>query len=498
MSTTNVLEQNQFVIEADGTTDPDGDSITITMSQVAGPTATRLDDINALATRWRAPSLNQDETVEIQIEIRAEDGRGAVATQNVVIAVRGFSGPGRPVAVFDPGVRLVSGNVNAETNAGISEVIAQQNIDGGMSGDQERLLFFGEDSGFGYFDYSQFDRATLAETFGDVSFLEKGTLDFNFQSFVDWASGLLVASETDDEVSWFTTESSSASDRPFARRDGFSISNPCFVQGRVDTSQDFVWIGQRNQGLSVVRLDRQSDSNGFTVFNDALISQTSQGRSLCHLTTTSFAQRLYQPDFFNNSNFDNLLAIDYNTNELVLLGDSNEDQIYEELEVVPIDTQASTQLSIVDVFSRGTKSAVPRIMTVLVTDGTEGGQHRLIVITQDQDDEFVQTVFSWSGGVPVALLEGSFVGVRPNDQTRKDLVVVSATGQSLVFENTVPENSGAATPPTYAAPVIFDTGIGAGSAVTARDENFADDVVMVSYPTTGVVRVFKPSELISN
>lgn len=498
LSASQVFEQNQFVISVEQSTDSEGDSFSITMTQIAGPTAARLQDVNSLATRWRAPSVDQNAIVDVEFEIRAEDNRGATALTNVSVPVRGFSGPGRPVATFSPAVSLISGNVGVpgELNSGLLDVIGLQDNIGGATNNPRRLVFFGEDTGLGYFDYLRSDQATLDETFSNVSFLRKGALGFNFQGFPTGTGELIVTNELDDEVVWITTQSSDASDRPFARQDSFGVDNPCFFLGRNNTGQDFVWVGQRDQGVSVIRLSPQDDGTGRTVFDASLVSQASQGRSLCHFVTTSFPQRLYQPDPQNNSNFDNLLAVDYNSNELVLLGDTDEDQRYEELEVSPIDTQSSVQLSIVDVFSRGNAVLVPRVLAILMTDGLDGGENRLIVVTQDQNDELVQTVFSWRGGVPVSLLEGSFVGVRPGDQTRRDLVVVSSDGQSLVFENTVPENAGVATPPTYAAPIMFDTGAGAGTAVTARDDNFSDNVVMVSYPAAGEVRVFRPSDLI--
>lgn len=500
LSATDIIEQNQFVLDAEDTTDPENDSIAISMTQVAGPTAERLEDVNAVATKWRAPSLDQNTIAEIQIEIRAEDGRGAVAIENVNIPIRGFSGPGRPVAFFQPGVSLISGNVGTpgEPNSGFIDVIGVQESIVGSGSAPKQLQFFGEDSGFGFFDYLRSDRATLTETFGDVSYLRKRGLTFNFQGLRSWTGEFIVTSEADNEVVWLTTESSDASDRPFARRDSFEIENPCFFLGRNNTGQDFVWIGQRNRGVSVVRLAPREDAEGRTIFDHEIINETSNGRSLCHFITTRFPQRIYAPDAQNNSNFDNLLAVDFNTSELIFLGDTDEDQIYEPLEVIPIETQSSGNLSVVDVFSRGNASLVPRVLIILMSDGNDPGEHRLVVVTQDDENELIQTVFGWDEGIPVAVMEGSFVGIRPGDQTRRDLAVVTNGGQALIFENIVPENAGVATPPVYADPETFEIATGAGSAVTARDDNFNDNVVMVSYPASGEVRVYKPSDHLPN
>jgi len=60
-----------------------------------------------------------------------------------------------------------------------------------------------------------------------------------------------------------------------------------------------------------------------------------------------------------------------------------------------------------------------------------------------------------------------------------------------------------ATPPTYGQPIFFDTGNGAGSAVTASISNTLDIsanpfVLLVAYPEIGLVKQFEPINAISD
>lgn len=477
------------MIDASDTTDP-ADSFEVTFAQTSGPSATRLEDVNAYASLWRAADFDSDTMDQMQFEVTATDARGAVSRQTITIPVRGFAGPGRPIAIYDPEVTLEAYNALP-----FSELIASQLEFPGSSSNPNKLVFFGEDTTLGYYDYSRPDVRTLDAVFSEVSFLLSNSLGFQFFDFGgNYVEELLVLDEIEDEFSWFYQPSAAPS--TYEPGGSFSIENPCYLTPRISTRQNFVWIGQRNKGFSVVRLELNVDPSGVPAIDSELLFETNDGRSLCHLYTTTFADRIYLPDFQDNSNFDNLVGIDFSSNEIVLYGDTDEDQQYEELDSFAIETQSTEPLQIVDVFSRGNSSRYPRFAAILLTNGVHDGEHRLVILTQNNDDrEFNQTTYRWDSGVPMALLYDAFVGIRPNDQGRRDIVVVTSTGgQSLVLENLVPDNAGIATVPTFAAPVFFSTQPGAISAARARDDNFSDAVVAVSYPSSGEVRAYKPSE----
>ena len=116
---------------------------------------------------------------------------------------------------------------------------------------------------------------------------------------------------------------------------------------------------------------------------------------------------------------------------------------------------------------------------------------------RNSDNDISQQTFAWTGEIPVALVRGSYVGLRPGDQTRRDFVVITNSGEALVFENTVADNLGVGAEPTFAEPKIFPIDIGAGSAVNAANDYPVDDVVMVAFPQSGLVRVYKPVDLVT-
>ncbi|MFT2090464.1 hypothetical protein [Paraglaciecola sp. 2405UD69-4] len=156
-------------------------------------------------------------------------------------------------------------------------------------------------------------------------------------------------------------------------------------------------------------------------------------------------------------------------------------------------------MRILDVFSSGTESESPHYLAVLMSDGEVDGKHSLTVIGQFDNNEFEQQVFSWTSGIPQSLVHGSFIGIRPGDQTRKYFAVVTKSpGHVLVFENIIPDGARIGETPVYSEPVSFDIEDGAGSAVTAYEDFILKtieqgDVIYISYPDTGVVRSYTPS-----
>ncbi|WP_169711654.1 hypothetical protein [Henriciella litoralis] len=490
LSSNPVLEQNIFVIDTFDTTDPDGDSFNITLRQTSGPAAEQLEDVNAYATKWRAPDITTNTTATMVFEIRAEDSRGAVSTKSANVQLRGFSGPGRPVALLDQGARLEVGNIGTT----FSEVFASVPAVAGSPNNPRDLVLFGEDTTKGYFDYSRTDLATVEPSFSGIAQIVPNGLGFNG---VEAPNQFVVVEEGANKISLVNSDRSVVPGGTFQLADSFAIDQPCYFEGRTNTGQDFGWVGQRDNGLAVVRItpDNSSSSNQF---DSEVIFDLNSDRSLCHIFPTELPADVYTKDPFDESNFSPLIAVDFDSNELVLYGDTDETQEYVELTAIPLQTETTEQMTIVDVLSFGSPSLKPRYMVVLLTDGKDGGQQRLIMVSQDNSSEEIsQETFAWTGGVPVGLVQGAFVGVRPADQKRLDLVVVTESGQAMVFENTLAENQGVGEVPSFAEPKSFAIEPGAGSAATAKDDNFSDNVVMVANPGSGVVRVYKPVDLVS-
>ena len=293
VSTRTVFEQSEFVIDASDTSDPDIDSFEISFVQTSGPNAERLEDVNASASKWRAASLDEDITTEMQFDITATDARGASSSASVTIPIQGFSGAGKPVAVFDPGVTLVSGNVGVPgtANFGIDEVVGFRLAFQGSPNNPKEILLFGESGDFGTFNYERFDRGTVNDTVSNVSFLKPGLLTFKLADGPGIGSdSFSVLDDVADELVWFFARHSGTNVRDFNSINRIAIEKPCFVEPRNNTGQDFIWIGQRNRGFSVVRIN-PGGTNDDPTFESEFIDVVNDGRSYCHLTTTVFPDR---------------------------------------------------------------------------------------------------------------------------------------------------------------------------------------------------------------
>lgn len=493
-----VLEGNIFLVEV-------SDSVAgnVEISQISGPVAVELDNSNTFINTFLAPELDDDIVETMVFEVTGTSGERS-NTVTINVDVRGFSGPGKPVAIFDIGIELLAGDVGVPAaiggglNGSLSGVVGSIPQVPGLDSSPKSFVFFGSNENNGFTSYRAQDSITSLELFTESSFFEVGTLSFNLQENSGSGSNFVLLDEVEDQFRYFT-ESGSTPPFIFTEAEAFTINNPCYVAQRTNTAQDFIWVGQRNDGLSLVRLLPLGDGQ----FDTSILDQVGDGRSLCHIVTTRFSDRI-SPVFSNDdSELSDIITVDYDTNELVLFGDIGEDGQYDELEVVPIETQSSNELSIVDVFSRGTESQVPNYLVILLADYQNNADNRLVLVAQNAEDrEIVQTVFELGEGIPVALNDGPYIGNPAGNQFERDIVVVTENSGATIFEY-VDDPSNTATPPSYRQAFKFDTGVGAKSAVTASISNTLDRtenpfVLLVAYPDIGVVRQFEPVKENSN
>jgi len=486
-----VLENNLFIVkfsDSDITAD-------LTVTQVSGPSATLLDNSQSAASTWKAPDFDTDTEAEMVFEASGTDPDGNTGTATVRVSVRGFSGPGHPVALMGSDFEFLAGNlgvpaqIGGNLNGSWRQAIGSLPSLPGSADNPRDFAFIGGQSD-GFFTYRIRDEIESSFSFRAASFFQVGLLTFNLQENLGGGSNFLLLDDAEDRLRHFFLEGSSP---PFTLVEGESVpfEDPCFVRERENTSQDYVWLGQKNNGLSVVRL--LPLGNG--AFDTEIIDKVGEQRSFCHIVATRFSERIYTPDFFDDSTLSNIMAIDYDTFEIVLYGESDEDNRYEQLEILPIETGSSANLEIVDVFSRGAAALAPRYIVILLADERDDGDHRLVVVSQNPDDqEYFQTVYPLGPGRPIQLLDGPFIGNPPLDQFARDIVVVTENSGSYILEFI--EGPTTATAPTYGPPTLFDTGQGVGNGAVAQiaddlDINF-EPVLLVAYPETGLVRQFRP------
>ncbi|MFK8031735.1 MAG: hypothetical protein AB8G18_15970 [Gammaproteobacteria bacterium] len=402
---------------------------------------------------------------------------------------------GAVVAIYDPPLQLKVGNGSTIGGSPTSQQVIAVRTD--PTTDLSSIAFLGGPDFMNDFA-NDTSPPVVGDPFEDISFVGFGALSFNLPGI--FGDEFVVLSETEDTLQWYVDErSADGLTFTFFEADSLGVENPCYVTGRRNTGQDYIWLGQRDRGMSIIRLEGVENAEGLTRgFDETVLDQLGEGRSLCYIFPTQLPENI-APQFVggNAVSLSALITIDYNANDLVLFGDSDDNGFYEELQVIPLQTQTTSQLTIVDVISKGTPSLLPRFLAILMTDGVHDGEHRLIVISQDTDTfELTQVTYSWDEGVPVSLLQGNFGGLEVQNQFKEDLVVITSTSErSLFFDNTTDFSTGVATPPTFAQPEFFEVGTGAGSAVRIqRRPGTPLEEVLVSFPDTGELKIFAIDE----
>jgi len=485
ISKTQLFESELFTI---GKESPPGNT---EITQVSGSESITFR-VSVNGTTFRAPSLDIDGTEQLSFEVKVTGPNGGTASTILnAPEVIGRAGAGIPVAIYDPSLSLLNGfsriaNLNGNVN---TNVMASRPGSENFNSDKFEIVMFGGSTNIqNEQDFENESNFLVEGSFDDINYAELNGIG----SALGIANGLTVLSKTENELRWFKSESGGSTPFTYRESDSFSIDEPCFVRDLF--GQDFIWVGQENNGLSVVRLDRIQTNGETSGFDATVLQNTGGSRSLCYILPTRLSRR------FANSGTDGLITLDYKSNEIVLFKERNAGNSYNEVEAIPLMTQSSEPMEIVDVFSFGLPSRVPRSLGVLLTSGENGGEQRLIHITQDiNDDEIAQRTYSWIGGIPVSLVVGNFGGDDVNRAFTEDLVVITNSDQSLFFESNAirPTSTAERGNRDYAEPVFFDTLPGAGSAVSInqRSNGFGGvdiDDVLVSYPTTGELRYYTP------
>lgn len=499
-------EGETFIIDATASNDPDGEIVSIVIEQRVNSTfpelaATRVnaDSHPPGVAEFLVPEVFGDTFV--QFEITAEDDRAEsqsatafLTFQSTVNASKldGFGDPFRDLDTGEP-VRLL-GTDRMSIFAVAADSVAGQGL-------QQLFVLTDEDS------LVRLNRLQAESTvIGAIESVEKlfmSALVFNLEPVTPLQ--FAITSEAGNALHWFADFEIDSPDT-FELQQSLAVQQPCHFAGRTDTSQDFIWIGQRKAGLSVVRMERTvptdlppdtGNPHWARGFDPELISQAGAGRSLCFLLPTTLSTRLSNRS--PQTNLSDLIAVDYDTNELVLLADdAGNDEVYEVVDVLPLDTGGAGNLKIIDVFGTGTPNEVPRFLVVLMSDGLDAGEHRLVLVGQESvSDEISQTVYAWQGAAPTAMIPiGSLFGEEGRlIDFGADVVIISeGSEQAVIFEDEAAEiGLPLASLPVYKPAQFLNIGVGARSAVGFDGffhGRFSRRALLVSYPDSHRVKLW--------
>lgn len=506
-----VWESELFSIDLDGSTADDANIDTFDIKQVSGLPVKDLERTNFYYYNFQAPDYDFDGMQSIEFEITATDTAGRVSVKTILLSVEGFGGTGVPIARYETPVELIGGDGSGRGSGGgydgifLSEADIPSLPDGSVN-----FKFYGANNSSDVpknyneaADESFFDEDTTPVT--NVNYIVKGRLEFNLRPSL--GTDIVVLNKESDEFIWYAgvserDEANTKWLKRYSKQDSFAIEDPCFFTGRQNTGQDYIWVGQENNGASLVQLDPVRNDQGYAdSFNETVLQKFGGQRSLCLIYPTEIQDNIV-PGFttYSDGGYPGFIGVDYNTNELAIYGDLGDDKSYEELTTIPLQTNSTEELKIVDFFADWTSSK-PDFFGVLLTDGKENGIHRLVIITfsdgfSDEPNKIKQQTLSWTGGVPFRVLNGTFGGINPGNQFLQDLVVVTETSDASMFFDNITELAGANNsqgPLVWAEGVPFQTDPGIASAVKMDmhhdiSEFFAQNAIGAYYPESGLVR----------
>jgi len=489
-----VFEGREIEIRVRETNDPDGDLVRFEVTQVGGLTAPLLFNLGGEAPSYvfEAPSVSTAGGTETLIfEAAGFDGFNDPVTQQVTVTVRDNDQPGLPIAQIEPGDRVFVEQYSSFNNRRATN---QVNLLKPNISEAEIVKL----------------AAGVNDSFGSYSEAE-GTIQFHPEDIVLfdplWFNGVtgpagadfIVLSSERDALEWYTNEY-------LFDEDGFITGtrmllqqsepfiDPCTVVERASTGNDFAWVGLRGGGIVVTEVIPILSTDGTTEsFEQTRLQTLGAGRALCFVFPTELPVRFDPGNTINIR--PGLITVDFLNKELLLVADTDSDGIWEELEVVPLSLAGNPNLEIVDVLATGSPSLVPRYIAILVSDGIDGGDHRLIIVSQGNSDlEVYQETYQWSGGAPIKLLRGPFAGEAGNpsdlagNQIRQDFAVISDTATGNVLLRDISYPNPIADVPIFAQPEPFPFMAGASSAISVTYSR--NDADLGSYANFGIVATF--------
>ncbi len=436
---------------------------------------------------FTAPAVTQETESICTATARDAAGNEGSSTLTVTIFPPRF---GELVGQYDPPLKLIYGNgqIGGLADGYGTAVFGSRIL---PSGKLEIAAIAGD--AVHPFDYERDDNVIVDGEFDEITFLQVPSLATNgLGSF-----GMSILDAVAGKLHWLYGDFTLIPEQ-FSQREEIDVENPCFVmQSNTFFNNDMV-IGQISRGLSMYNVDTGTDFTNSLNFDHTFLYNVGDGRSLCHILRGVIPANFIS-DFPNiqlaNTFAQPLSAIDYDSKEIVFYGDQNGDNKLDELGSVDLMVDTDKDLKIVDVISRGSPSLVPQYMLILLTDGNHNGVHRLVMASYENSSGLLkQTVYGWSEGVPVGMLQGQFGGSSDKGLFRLDLAVVLGTSeQSLFFDNLLSPTAQLSEPPLYGEPKLFDVGIGAGSAVAARKPDvpvtgIPNNGILVSFPSNGQIR----------
>ena len=438
------IEENGIVtLDASGTTDANGDALTFTWSQTAGPDIV-VSNAGAASIMFRVPFVNED--VEAEFQLTVTDGERAVTELARFLITNRVSGEAyknqsiksqetidldsQPQLIWDTLFGLI-GFLDDNGNI-VFQGVSSANTVGATATTDPRSATFPRDALFNNqtlraFRYDEEERNSLsaggrvvdtlvvkpsdgevmAITEGNTGQVSTSTLDVTSPCAADT---LIRYSQLVDPTTGFQADPLGLNGVIVARSTGgFSIfeaigSTNSNSRPGTQTSYDELTVTENPSGVfcDIVATNRYIDQrfelsrsgNFFTEYTSSGTSSLS-GNLILAVDREAQTASLFLTEWIQGSDTINLSHI----------------------EKVDLDFETAVPLSFVDSVvleaydGRGVSDAG---LGLLFTDGQDVGNHRLLIVGIGDDDKIVQTVRKWDKGVPLKIEEGRLYGKKPS------------------------------------------------------------------------------------
>lgn len=423
------FDEGQTVeLDASGSTDADGDPLTFTWSQTAGPTAELT--VNGSRASYVLPEVDTDTAVTIQISI--SDGTvtrsttSTVTSENIVLTptIDAFGAPEAVLSdVTDPQ------KLAATASGVIGSPAAYWMVTG--TGTSGSVSFFDPPIA-GSFSSSQ--QTPLAENVsGNVS---QAANIFTSRNHVDFALGFEVEGTVRLFQQGFTGQ-------PASEKTSFNAPNVCALAPLFSFDVPFLndlAVGQRGQGLTIFRNNANAGNVAEAGQFDTSIDITDTG-TFCHIKPVNGFREFYA----------------YNQDDgLIHSWTATGDTTFAKLP--NIDLQIPTNGELVD-FEVVGQSGRFQVIAALVTNGQHDGDHRIIIQYTPFSGIGTPTRIerNWRKGIPTDLtILGSATGIDTPDIA----VTLGSAPYVIVLENSAFPTLGD-TEPNFSEVQYFETQLGA-------------------------------------
>ncbi len=472
-------EGQPFWIDTSGTTDADGDTLTIKVTQVSGPVPSDIpiyEDVPAgdgIFT-FRAPEVDADSVMEFEISVSdGEETRteiAAVTATNIVL------GPemdilGTPYRTFDDltrpsGAGLYSNNV---FSSGIPERLVEENLRTGILGvmdaeDRNGLELFRYPSDTRIEEFGDIDKSWLRDSSsGDEARL---TTILRIPAF---NSGVVPIVTIESANKLYVMLTNVHDDMQLVQM--HDVEAPCAVSYIEQDSQykyNMV-VGKRGGGLQVFRQLPEGPELGIGNYEPGVM--LAETGSFCWIHSSGIEVAAYDSE---------------RSQIRVWRLNSDQPNVYDEIVAFPIELP-ETDLELADVEIRCNYTGFNQgfIAAFLFSDGQHDGRHELHVFSNGyRGEEPIQSkVFSWDKGRPVEVEYIPYM----DGTDREGFAVVLETAPYMIW---IPDNGARYSTDLYPAfeeMFYVPTGLWLTSIREGAAGNFGKHSLTLTYSKLGKV-----------